>query len=245
MDTQFYIILGLAVLFAGFSKGGFGGGAAFVSSAILAIILPPAMAIGIMLPLLMVMDLAVVGPFWKRWNADHAWVLILGGIPGIIAGALFYTVANDDVLRFLIGAISLGFVIWQLLPKTSVKEAQFSRRIGYLAGFATGFTSFVSHAGGPPTAIYLLGQKLDKTTYHATAVLIFWFINAMKALPYGFLGFFTLQTLTLDLYMVPVALVGVYLGVKAHHLVSDRVFFGLTYILLAGAGAKLIWDAVL
>ena len=59
-----------------------------------------------------------------------------------------------------------------------------------------------------------------------------------------FLGFFTAETLMLNLYMIPVALLGVFLGVKAHNLVSDRLFFGLTYVLLAGAGSKLIWDAL-
>ena len=244
MDFQFFVVLSLAVTFAGISKGGFGGGVAFVSSAILAIILPPAMAVGIMLPLLMVMDVASVGPFWKRWDPRCAWALILGGVPGVAAGAVFFSITNDDVLRFFIGAISLAFVLWSLLPKDAAKARQFPAWVGYIAGFTSGFTSFVSHAGGPPAAMYMLGQRLDKTTYHATAILVFWVINALKAVPYGMLGFFTWETLTLDLYMIPFALVGVYLGVKAHHLVSDRVFFGLTYLLLAGAGSKLIWDAL-
>lgn len=244
MDIQFFVILSLAVIFAGISKGGFGGGVAFVSSAILALILPPTMAVGIMLPLLMVMDVASVGPFWNRWDPRAAWVLILGGIPGVVAGAVFISYTNDDVLRFLIGAISVGFVIWSLAPKRAVSQQRFSSTVGYGAGFASGFTSFVSHAGGPPAAMYLLGQKLDKTTYHATAVLVFWVINALKAVPYGFLGFFTWETLTLDLYMIPFALFGVYLGVRAHHMVSERVFFGLTYTLLAFTGTKLIWDAL-
>lgn len=244
MDVQFFVILSLAVLFAGISKGGFGGGVAFVSSAILAIILPPTMAVGIMLPLLMVMDVACVGPFWKRWDVQASWALILGGIPGVVAGAVFISYTNDDVLRFLIGLISVGFVAWSLLPKSAVAARRFSRRVGYGAGFVSGFTSFVSHAGGPPAAIYMLGQKFDKTTYHATAVVVFWVINAIKAVPYGFLGFFTWETLKLDLYMTPFALIGVYIGVKAHHMVSDRLFFGLTYALLAATGVKLIWDSL-
>jgi uncharacterized membrane protein YfcA len=244
LDAQFFIVLGFAVTLAGVSKGGFGGGVAFVSSAILALIVPPTMAVGIMLPLLMVMDAACVGPFWKRWDHQAAWVLIIGGIPGVVAGAALISFTNDDVLRFLIGAISIGFVLWSWLPKTSVKNKRFSSTVGYGAGFTSGFTSFVSHAGGPPAAIYLLGQRMDKTTYHATAVLVFWVINALKAVPYGFLGFFTWETLTLDLYMIPFALFGVYLGVKAHHLVSDRVFFSLTYVLLACTGTKLIWDSL-
>ncbi len=49
-----------------------------------------------------------------------------------------------------------------------------------LAGCVGGFTSFVSHAGGPPVAVYLLAQRLDKTMYQATTVLTFWAINIAK-----------------------------------------------------------------
>ena len=54
-DPSFLIISAGAVVFAGISKGGFGSGAAFVSAAILATIINPGQAIGIMLPLLMLM----------------------------------------------------------------------------------------------------------------------------------------------------------------------------------------------
>ncbi|MBT6341860.1 MAG: sulfite exporter TauE/SafE family protein, partial [Tateyamaria sp.] len=33
-------------------------------------------------------------------------------------------------------------------------------------------------------------------------------------------------------------------GVKAHHLMPERAFFLLTYVLLLGTGAKLIWDGL-
>jgi uncharacterized membrane protein YfcA len=34
------------------------------------------------------------------------------------------------------------------------------------------------------------------------------------------------------------------LGVKAHHLVPERAFFQLTYVLLIITGSKLIWDGL-
>jgi len=34
------------------------------------------------------------------------------------------------------------------------------------------------------------------------------------------------------------------LGVKAHRLVEERMFFGLTYVLLTITGTKLVWDAL-
>ena len=43
---------------------------------------------------------------------------------------------------------------------------------GVTAGLVAGFTSFVSHAGGPPAAVYLLSRKLDKTAFQATTVIV-------------------------------------------------------------------------
>ncbi|MEL6887770.1 MAG: sulfite exporter TauE/SafE family protein, partial [Pseudomonadota bacterium] len=44
--------------------------------------------------------------------------------------------------------------------------------------------------------------------------------------------------------LAPFALLGAWLGVKAHHMVPERAFFALTYVLLVVTGTKLIWDGL-
>ena len=247
LDFSFFAIAIPAVIFAGVSKGGFGSGAAFASAAILAVMFEPGAAIGVMLPLLMLVDLATLRPYWKRWESRHAWLLIAGGLPGVALGAALYRVADADLMRLLIGAISVAFVIWQVLGRAG-KIPVASRPIppagGLLAGAVAGFTSFVSHAGGPPAAVYLLSQRPGKTAFQATTVLVFWAINVMKFVPYTFLGIFTAQSLLADLFLAPFALLGAWLGVKAHYAIPERLFFGLTYVLLTVTGTKLIWDGL-
>ncbi len=233
----------IAVLFAGVSKAGFGSGAAFASAAVLALILPPAQALGLMLPVLMVIDLATLRPYWGKWHWPEARVLILGGIPGVVGGVALFRVANDDVLRLLMGAVSLGFVIWQLWPRAATRQ-KMPVRLGGLAGALAGFTSFVSHAGGPPAAVYLLSRGLGKTAYQATTVLVFWVINIAKFVPYAFLGVFTAETLRAGVVLAPFALLGAWIGVRLHHAVSERVFFALTYTLLSITGVTLICNAL-
>jgi hypothetical protein len=53
---------GLAALLAGVPKGGFGSGASFAAAAILALFVPPGMALGIMLPILTLIDVATLRP---------------------------------------------------------------------------------------------------------------------------------------------------------------------------------------
>lgn len=247
LDPMFFLIAGPAVIFAGISKGGFGSGAAFASASILALVVEPGLALGVMLPLLMLIDVSTLKPYWGKWDRQAALLLILGGVPGVALGAALYSVAAPDVFRVLIGAISLGFVVWQLGVKQKLIRPAgevLPRWAGFAAGTVAGFTSFVSHAGGPPAAVYLLSKRMTKTQYQATTVLVFWIVNIAKFVPYAFLGMFTWQTGIANLVLAPFALLGAWLGVKAHRLVPERAFFALTYVLLSVTGVKLIWDGL-
>jgi len=247
LSVTFFAFAIPAVLFAGVSKGGFGSGAAFAAAPLLALILEPAAAIGLMLPLLMVMDVTALRPYWRRWDWGSARMMMIGGLPGVCAGALLYTVADADALRFMIGAVAVGFVAWQLARAQGWLRLERRRTFagaGYFWGGVSGFTSFISHAGGPPAAVYLLSRGLDKTTFQATTVIVFWAINIYKAVFYAGLGIFTAGTLWAGLFLIPVAFAGVYLGVWLHRIMAERVFFAITYTLLTVTGSKLIWDAL-
>lgn len=248
LNLAFFAIAAPAVVFAGISKGGFGSGAAFAAATILALIVEPGAALGIMLPLLMLIDLSTLRPYWRRWRWPEARALILGGVPGVALGVALYRVADADLLRLLIGAIAIAFVAWHLAQRTGVIRG-FATRLpdwaGVLAGVVAGFTSFVSHAGGPPAAVYLLSQRPTKTEYQATTVLVFWAINVAKFVPYAYLGMFTAQTAMADLVLAPFALIGAWLGVRAHWVVPEVLFFSITYVLLTVTGSKLIWDALM
>lgn len=246
-DLLFFALAIPAVIFAGVSKAGFGSGAAFAATPLLALVIEPGQAIGLMLPLLILMDAFSLKPYWRKWDWPSAKAIILWAIPGILAGAVLYKIANPDVFRFLIGFIAVGFVLFQLARARGlirISARPVSSAAGIAAGFAAGFTSFVSHAGGPPVAIYLLAKGLSKTTFQATTVISFWAINLFKAAPYAFLGIFTAKTLLAGVILAPFAVIGVWLGVKAHHMVPERVFFTITYIFLTITGMKLIWDAL-
>ena len=247
LNLTFFAIAAPAVMFAGISKGGFGSGAAFASAALLALVLEPGLALGVMLPLLMLIDLATLGPYWGKWRWREAVLLMIGGLPGVALGAFLYTQADADVFRVLIGAIAVLFVLWQLSTARGVIRVSvrpLPAWAGGLAGVVAGFTSFVSHAGGPPAAVYLLSQRLTKTEYQASTVLVFWVINIAKFIPYAGLGLFTKETGMANLALAPFALLGAWIGVKAHYMVSERLFFGLTYTLLTLTGLKLIWDGI-
>jgi uncharacterized membrane protein YfcA len=58
------------------------------------------------------------------------------------------------------------------------------------------------------------------------------------------LGIFSWDTVMGSLLLAPFALIGAWLGVKAHYWIPERLFFGLTYVLLLLTGVRLIWIAL-
>ncbi len=44
--------------------------------------------------------------------------------------------------------------------------------------------------------------------------------------------------------MIPFAVLGVWIGVHLHHKMSERLFFGFTYLFLILTGTKLIWEGL-
>ena len=92
--------------------------------------------------------------------------------------------------------------------------------------------------------MYLLSRRPAKTEFQATSVLVFWVNNLIKAIPYGWLGMFTYETLLAGLWLAPFALIGTWIGVRAHYAIPERAFFAVTYILLTVTGLKLVWDGI-
>lgn len=235
------------MIFAGVSKGGFGSGGAFAAAPLLALVMEPAQAVGLMLPLLMMMDLTGLRAFWRQWSWPHARQLMIGAIPGVLFGWAVFGAVSADGVRLIVGTIAIGFVVFQALRGYGMIEpppGSGGPVGGLFWGAVTGFTSFVSHAGGPPASMYLLANPLDKTRYQATTVIVFWWVNLIKFAPYIALGMFTADSARANLYLAPVAIVSVMVGVRAHRVIPETWFFRITYALLLVTGAKLIWDAL-
>jgi uncharacterized membrane protein YfcA len=247
LDPAFFAVALPAVIFAGLSKGGFGAGAGFASTPILALVLPPAQAVGLMLPIFMLMDLAGLRAYWRQWSWPEARALMIGGIPGVALGWLLFRSVSPDGIRLTVGGIAVGFVGFQaarargwLRPRPNSAPVA----AGLFWGAVSGFVSFIAHAGGPPASMYLLARPLAKTTFQATTVIAFWWVNLLKFPLYLALGMFDAGTFRALLILAPLSLASVAAGVWAHRSMSDLWFFRLTYALLLCTGIKLILDAL-
>lgn len=226
----------------GIAKGGFGGAVAILAVPLMALLMPPAQAAAILLPILVVMDMVVVFSYRGHFDFRALRMLLPGAMLGIFLGYLFAERMDEAVLRLIVGAVALLFGLQTLLGWLSDVGREHRLPAATLFGTISGFTSFSIHAGGPPLTMYLLPKGLPPMTYAATAGLFFAVVNLVKLPPYYFLGQFSGENLLYSLVLVPLAPLGVLIGRRLVKLSNPRLYYRIISLFLVVVGMKLIVD---
>jgi len=248
-DPVFWAVAVVSVLITGVSKGGFGG-LALLAVPMMALVISPVQAAGIMLPILIVMDWVSVWSYRKHWNKRVLMTMLPGALVGIVAGGLLASHVDDQFVRLCVGVIAIGFPLYvfsqKLLfaAKDQTSIAAGNTPLGVIAGATAGFTSFVAHAGGPPYQAYALSQGLEKQTYAGTSVMFFFIVNMVKVVPYALIGQFDATNLTTSLILIPIAPIGVLLGVWLIKRIDQALFFKIIYALIFCIGLRLLYSTL-
>lgn len=246
-EPLFYLVGFPAIFLIALSKGAFGGGLALVGVPMLALVMSPIEAAMVVMPLITVMDLFALRSFGpKSWSKpDLAW-LVPGLLIGIAAGYAFFEFVDPPLVSLAIGAVTLAFAADFFLRRRPVSAGghPVSKPFALLAGWASGFTSFIAHAGGPPANMYLLYRGLDKSVYAGTNLAMFMVGNFLKLIPYGILIWAKPWTLAASALLIPAVPIGIWAGKWLHDRLERRRLFFWCYVLLSVAAAKLLYDAV-
>jgi uncharacterized membrane protein YfcA len=242
-DPIFYLVAIPAVLLMGISKGGFGGAFGGISVPLMALAVSPVQAAAIMLPVLCLTDLVGFRAYYGKWDLSNLKIMIPGALIGIAIGTLSFGMFTEDSIRILVGTIAVAFTLnnWfgfasrQAPAKKSVIKGTFWSGV-------SGYTSFIAHAGGPPAMVYMLPQRLDKITFVATLNLYFMIVNAIKLVPYIWLGQFSSTNLTTSLVLAPLVPAGVWFGLWLQRRVDHDLFYTIGQAALFLTGLQLIYQ---
>lgn len=246
-DPWFYALAVPAILVTGISKGGFASGGGNLSVPAMALLVPAPQAAAISLPVLCAMDIAGLRAWWGRWSLREMRAILPGGLLGIALGSLAFGLMSDRMTKLMVGVIALAFLarnLWQARHGKPPPPAAPNRLKGGFWSTVSGFTSTIAHAGGPPLAVYLYPLRLERAQLAATTVVFFGVVNYVKLVPYAALGQLSLGNLLTSLVLLPLAPVGVRLGVWLQGRISDKVFYRVIHVLLAATGIKLVADGL-
>lgn len=245
-DLYFWGIAILAVFIVALSKSGLVGSLGLVGVPLLSLVMPARDAAGMMLPLLLVMDAIAVWTYRRDADWRILRIMLPGAFVGTAIGWVLWSFVSDAMVLLFVGILTLLFILDALLPlRKKLEGLPPSRPWGTFWGGAAGFTSFISHTGGPPFQIYVLPQKLDPVKFSGTTAFFFAIVNSAKLVPYFFLGQLNVANLSHAAILAPLAIVGVLVGVFLVRRISVKRFYQLTYWLVFLLALKLIYDGTM
>ncbi|AIA74073.1 sulfite exporter TauE/SafE family protein [Vreelandella alkaliphila] len=242
VDWVFVILMMVAVLLTGISKSGFAGGVGVVAVPLISLKASPTFAVAVMLPLLIVMDIFSLKAWWRQRVDRLLWLMFPPAILGVGVGYLTYGWFDEALLKLVLGIFSVLFGLWGLFKP--LRGKLMPSWVGRLCGGIAGFTSFIAHAGGPPLNFYLLQCQLTKQQFLGTAVVFLAITNLVKLVPYTLLGLVNIDNLTIALLLMPVAWLGVRLGLMIQKRIDGEVFFRVILCLLILLGIRLIMNGI-
>jgi uncharacterized membrane protein YfcA len=141
-----------------------------------------------------------------------------------------------------VGVLTLLFLAQRLVFPPRSDSPPPPRWVGGILTPASGFTSFVAHAGGPPINAYMIPQKLPPLIFTATMAVFFFAVNLSKWGPYAWLGLLDMRNMITSLALMPIAPLGVWVGVRIAHRIDPVLFYRVVYTGMLLTGLKLVWD---
>jgi uncharacterized protein len=244
LNYSFWLLAGLSAFLVGASKGGLQL-VGILAVPLLALVISPVMAAGLLLPIYIVSDVYGLWIYRKSYDPWNIKLLVPAATLGIGVGWATASITNEMWVKILVGVIGLAYCADAILKarrNLPPRPADVPR--GLFWGAIAGFTSFVSHAGGPPYQMYVLPQRLEKMTYAGTTTIIFAIVNLLKLPPYYFLGQINIGNLKIAAALTPVAIIGAFLGYQLTKVLPEKLFYRVIEVALFLVSIKLIWDAV-
>jgi uncharacterized membrane protein YfcA len=244
-DWHFYAAAIPAVILLGISKSGFGVGFGSLAVPIMALAATVPEAAAILMPILFVLDCMGLAVFRNKWDKPLLRFLIPLGLLGTAIGTFLFKALDTHLVAGIVGVLTLLFLAQRLLFPPRPDSAPPPRWVGAILATASGFTSFVAHAGGPAVNAYVIPLKLQPVVFAATMSVFFFTMNLAKWVPYGWLGLLDMRNMVTSLALMPFAPLGVWAGMRLAQHIQPVLFYRLVYGGMFLTGLKLVWDGFL
>jgi uncharacterized membrane protein YfcA len=244
-SLSFIAIAAIAVFLAGLSKSNFAVSVGAVAVPLLALVMPAREATGMMLPILICMDIVALLVYRREVDWRVLRIMVPGALVGTLIGWALSAVVSEAAVGLAVGIISLLFVLDAWLPlRKTLKGLPPSRIWGNFWGAVAGFTSFISHTGGPPYQIYAMPLRLPPAIYAGTTAVFFAIVNVSKLIPFYFLGQLSFSNLELASALLALGFVGMGTGIYLVRRVNPKFFYQLAYVLIFLLALNLIYEGV-
>ncbi|SFE17967.1 hypothetical protein SAMN05216378_2613 [Paenibacillus catalpae] len=237
MQLDELVFVFMIVLLAGFVQGLTSFGFALISMPLLVKLMPMQQAVPIVVVLSLLTNIAVLYSSRKHVRIKQIWPLLIASLLAAPLGtyALIYVPAHSLKLGagLLVAVVSILMLSGRSFPLSRIAYAP----VGALSGFLNGSISM----SGPPVALFLTNQGLDKMTFRANITAYALILNIITIGTYVYEGLLNQTSVETVGWSVPALILGVIIGIKAVGKLNERLFKTIALWLILVTG---IWTAV-
>lgn len=237
-----WMVVALSALCVGINKSGLPG-LSLLYVATFAWLFPGQASTGVVLPMLVAGDFGAVALYRRQANWGPIRRTLPVALVGVVIGWVLMKSMPKLDFRRIIGGIVLILVLIQLSrywrPEW-LAGLPHSRGFAWLVGLTAGVTTMVANAAGPVMGIFFLLLELGKEGFVGTVAWFFLILNLCK-LPFSWeLGLIRWDTLLFNALLVPLIIVGLFLGRWLMMRIPQKTFDTLVLGLAALAALKLL-----
>jgi uncharacterized membrane protein YfcA len=176
---------------------------------------------------------------WKSLDWRKVGIIIVGSAIGIPIGTVLLTRLDPVTLRTGIGVLLLAFGLYGLL-RPAMKPIQSGAATNLSVGLANGLIAGLTGLGGIAVTVWtqLMGGSKDAQRAIFQPVILTTF--AMSAVSFAFAGLYTVETLRLYLFALPVLGAGIWCGLQLYGKLDDAGFRKVILWLLLASGLSLV-----
>jgi len=170
---------------------------------------------------------ALIGSDRKKVAWAEMIKLVPGTLIGIAIGLYVFTLLSSDTLAKWLGGLVLAYGLYSLWGTftTSPKVHLPPRVAAALGGLGGGMTgTVVGTMGSVFFAMYFDAIRLAKDNYRATMTAILLLLGLSRGVGYWAVGEFSREVLFLAAFLFPSMLIGIYIGNRFHHGMSELTF---------------------
>jgi uncharacterized protein len=237
-----YAIALFSAFCLGFSKAGFPG-LALVNVMIMAELFGAKQSVGIILPLLIAADLTVYPLFRRYASWRQVWPLLLPSFVGIVVGHRLLGSIDNLTARRVLGGIlllMLGLQWLRVHRQEFLSRLPNSRAFFWGSGLTIGVSTMMANAAGPVFSIYALVHQLSKTDFLGIGARTFLILNLVKVPFMADLDIINLQSLKVDVALLPGTFLGIFAGYRLITRIPQRIFELLLYLFTLISGIRLL-----
>jgi uncharacterized membrane protein YfcA len=244
MTTAALVLLFLGALAGGFVSGLAGFGTALMALGIWLYVLPPSIAVPLVLICSIVAQTSTLPSFWRSFDFKLVWPFLIGGLAGVPLGTMLVAYADPRIFKLSVGVLLLVFPTALYLNRNPIAFSIGGRAADAVVGFAGGILGGLAGLSGPPPILWASVRGWGKDERRGVFQTFNWTVLTAALCLQAGTGFITREVVWLALVALPVTIFGAWLGARVYHMLSDRNFRDVVLGLLFLSGVGLVWSSL-